>query len=154
MAAQDRAAIRVSDGLALAEFSGYDTWQAIAPSQTDDGLKVILGNAIMMKAYRDGIPANGTLVPEGAMMAKIEWSKQTNAVSPYAVSVPDKLKSLSFMVKDSKRFAAAGGWGYAQFLNDAASNTLKPNGTGSACGYTCHSRVKARDYVFTSYGPR
>jgi Cytochrome P460 len=68
---------------------------------------------------------------------------------PYAVSNPDKLKSVSFMIKDAKRFAETGGWGYAQFKYDAAADRFKPTGTGSGCGYACHTRVKSRDFVFT-----
>ena len=154
IAAQDRSAVKVPNGLALSEFKGYEAWQTIAPSQTEDGLKAILGNGIMIKAYDAGIPANGGAVPDGAMMAKIEWSKKSNTESPYAVTVPDKLKSLSFMIKDARRFADSGGWGYAQFTYDPTTGTFAPHGTGSGCGFTCHTRVKARDYVFTSYGRR
>ena len=54
---------------------GYEGWQVIAPSQTEDGLKAILGNPAMIQTYKDGFPDNGRAVPDGAMMAKIEWSK-------------------------------------------------------------------------------
>ncbi len=151
--AQDQQA-KVPNGLALSEFKGYDTWQTIAPSQTDDGLKAILGNSTMIDAYKAGFPENGRAVPDGAAIAKIEWSRKSNDASPYAVNVPGTLKTASFMVKDAKRFADTGGWGYAQFAYDPASNTFKGNGNGSGCGYTCHTRVKARDFVFTSYARR
>jgi hypothetical protein len=151
--AQDRSTLKVPNGLTLSELKGYESWQVIAPSQTDESIKAIVGNPVMIKAYMDGIPANGRVVPDGAMMAKIEWSRQPNPVSPYPVNVPGALKSLAFMVKDAKRFAASGGWGYAKFDADA-SGKLAPEGTGSACGYECHTRVKARDFVFTSYSPR
>jgi hypothetical protein len=151
VAAQDRSAVKVPDGLALADFKGYETWQAIAPSETPDSIKAILGNSVMIAAYTAGIPANGKPVPDGAMMAKIEWSKHPNDASPYPVSVPDALKSVAFMVKDAKRFAASGGWGYAKFDYTAATDRFAPSGTGSACGYACHTRVKARDFVFTNY---
>jgi hypothetical protein len=152
--AQDRSPVKVPDGLALSDFKGYESWQTIAPSETPEGIKAILGNSVMIAAYNAGIPANGKAVPDGAMMVKIEWSKHPNDASPYAVSVPDVLKSLAFMVKDSKRFAASGGWGYAKFEYAAASDRFQPSGTGSACGYTCHTRVKARDFVFTNYPRR
>src|SRR3954469_13814928 len=97
LAAQDRFAVKVPNGLALSEFRGYDAWQTIAPSQTEDGLKAILGNSVMIKAYDGGIPANGTAVPDGAMMAKLECSKKSDAASPYAVNIPGELKSASFM---------------------------------------------------------
>ena len=151
--AQDKS-VKVPDGLAVSDFKGYETWETIAPSHTDQGTKVILGNPIMMKAYSDGIPANGKPVDDGAMMAKIEWTQKKDTASPYDVTVPDTLKSLSFMVKDSTRFAATGGWAWAQFTYDAPSNSLKPVGTGTACGYACHQRVKARDLLFTHYARR
>ena len=154
LGAQDRSIVKVPDGLALSEFKGYETWQVIAPSETDHGIKAIVGNPVMMKAYSDGIPANGKPVPDGAMMAKIEWTPKKDADSPYAVNVPDTLKSLSFMVKDSKRYAKTGGWAWAQFTYDPTSDTLNPVGTGVACGYACHTKVKARDYVFTHYAKR
>ena len=153
-AAQDRLSVKVPNGLALSEFKGYDTWQTIAPSQTSEELKAILGNAVMIKALKDGIPGNGKPVPDGAMITKIDWLKQSNAVSPYPVEVPNTLKSVSFMVKDSKRFADSGGWGYAQFSYNPGSDSFTPVGTGPACGYTCHTRVKANDFVFTKYAPR
>ena len=154
IAAQDRLSVKVPNGLALSQFKGYDAWQTIAPSQTDESVKSILGNSIMINAYKAGIPDNGKSVPDGAMMAKLEWSKKSNTASPYAVQVPDKLLTAAFMVKDAKRFAASGGWGYAKFTYDAAADTFTPSGTGSGCGYACHTRVKARDFVFTSYARR
>lgn len=153
-AAQDRLSVKVPNGLALSEFKGYDTWQTIAPSQTDEGLKAILGNSVMINAYKAGIPDKGGTVPDGAMIAKLEWSKKSDDASPYAVSVPDKLKTASFMIKDAKKFADSGGWGYAQFAYDSASDTFKPSGTGAGCGYACHTRVKARDFVFTHFARR
>ena len=153
-AAQDRATLRIPNGLAFAEVKGYEAWPVIAPSQTDDGIKAILGNAAMIQAYKDGFPANGRAVPDGAMMAKIEWSKEANAASPYPVNVPGTLKSLAFMVKDAKRFADSGGWGYGKFEYNGATNTTTPSGTGSACGYACHTRVKSSDFVFTNYARR
>jgi hypothetical protein len=153
VAAQDRGNLKVPNGLGFSEFKGYETWQVIAPSQTDESIKAVVGNPVMMKAFLDSIPANGHAVPDGAMMAKIEWARQPNPESPYAVNVPGQLKSLAFMLKDSKRFAASGGWGYAKFDADG-SGKLSPEGSGSGCGYECHTRARAHDFVFTHYGPR
>jgi hypothetical protein len=154
LAAQDRSTVKVPNGLSFAEFKGYDTWQTIAPSQTPEELKAILGNAVMITALKGGIPGNGKPVPDGAMMTKIDWVKQSNSESPYPVDVPKALKSVSFMLKDSKRFADSGGWGYAQFTYNPGSDSFTPVGTGYACGYACHTRVKANDFVFTKYAPR
>ena len=127
LVAQDRSTVRVPDGLSFAEFKGYDTWQTIAPSQTPEELKAILGNAAMITALKAGIPGNGTPVPDGAIMTKIDWVKQSNAVSPYPVDVPKTLKSVSFMVKDSKRFAGSGFWA-RHGLPQANPGTLERSG--------------------------
>ena len=102
---------------------------------------------------KEGIPGNGKPFPDGSMIVKIEWTKEQNSVSPYFVEVPDTLKSVSFIEKDSKRFPDTSGWGYAQFLYDAASDTFKPFGDDSSFGkkvcYQCHTAVTARDYIIT-----
>jgi cytochrome P460 len=76
LATQDRFTLKAPNGIAFSEFKGYETWQTVAPSQTDDGLKAILGNTTMINAYKEGIPGNGKPFPEGSMIAKIEWSKK------------------------------------------------------------------------------
>jgi hypothetical protein len=154
LAAQDRYTLKVPEGLAFSEFRGYETWQDVAVSQVENGLKVIAGNAAMINAYEEGIPGNGKPFPDGSKIVKIEWSKKKNAESPYFVMVPDTLKSVSFIEKDSKRFPDTSGWAYAQFLYDAASDTFKPSGSGASCGYACHTAVAAKDYIFTSYPQR
>ena len=151
---QDRYSLKVPDGLAFSEFRGYDTWQTIAVSETEGSVKAILGNPTMIAAYKEGIPDNGKPFPEGSKTVKIEWIKKTNPASPYFVEVPDVLKSLSFIEKDSKRFPNTHGWAYAQFDYDAASDTLKPSVEGAECGYACHSKVAAQDYTFTAYPKR
>jgi Cytochrome P460 len=155
LAQQDRYTLKDPDGLALAEFRGYATWQTVAVSETEGSVKAILGNSATIRAYKDGIPDNGKPFPEGVKFAKIEWIKKMNPASPYFVEIPDTLKTLSFIVKDSKRFPNTHGWAYAQFAYDPASKTLKPSVTGAECGYACHSEhVAARDYIFTAYPPR
>jgi Cytochrome P460 len=148
---QDRYSLTVPDGLAFSEFRGYDAWETIAVSETEGSVKTILGNPTMIAAYKDGVPGNGKLFPEGSKTAKIEWIKKKNPESPYFVEVPDILKSLSFIEKDSQRFPSTHGWAYAQFDYDAGSKTFKPSVTGTQCGYTCHSRVASSDYIFTAY---
>jgi hypothetical protein len=157
----DKYSLKVPGGLAFAEFRGYESWQVISISRNPKIMAATVGNPAMIEAYRAGIPANGKPVPEGAKMAKIHWSPKQNKFFSDA-SVPDQLVNVDFMVKDSKRFTDSGGWGYAVFDYDAASGTFKP-GTlassppqrnGAKCGFACHTAVKARDYVFTDYGPR
>jgi Cytochrome P460 len=154
LAQRDRYSLKVPDGLAFSEFKGYDTWQTIAVSETKTSVKAILGNPTMIQAYKEGVPDNGKLFPEGSKTVKIEWLKKTNSESPYFVEVPDVLKSLSFIEKDSKRFPNTHGWAYAKFEYDAASKTFKPLGTGSECGYACHTKVASKDYIFTAYPVR
>jgi hypothetical protein len=154
LAAQDRSTLKVPNGLSFSEFKGYETWQTVAVSQTEHGLKVISANTTMINAYRKGVPGNGKNFPDGSKIVKIEWTSKKNPESPYFVMVPDALKSVSFIARDSKRFKDSGGWGYAQFQNDAATDTLTPFGNDAACGYSCHTAVKAKDYIFTAYPRR
>ena len=157
LAAQDRFTLKVPNGLAFSEFGGYETWQDVAVSQTENGLKVIAANNAMIDAYRQGVPGNGKPFPEGSKIVKIEWSTKKNTVSPYFVMVPDILKTVSFIEKNSKRFPDTHGWAYAQFAYDAASDTFKPSdlsSSGAQCGYACHTTVAADDYIFTAYPKR
>lgn len=154
VAAQDRFTVKVPNGLAFSEFRGYEAWQNVAVSQTENGLKVIAANDAMIDAYRQGVPDNGKLFPEGSKIVKIEWSSKKSSESPYFVMVPDTLKSVSFIEKDTKKFPDTNGWAYAQFLYDAASDTFKPHGDDAKCGYACHTTVAAKDYIFTAYPPR
>jgi hypothetical protein len=153
-AAQDRFTLTVPNGLGFAEFRGYETWQDVAVSATDNGIKAILANPATINAYREGVPGNGKPFPGGSMIAKIERTRRENLQSPYSAAVPGTLKSVSFIEKDSKRFSQTRGWAYAQFSYDAASNAFKPSVTGTECGYACRTGVAATDYIFTAYPPR
>lgn len=161
LVAQDKYTLKVPGGLAFSEFRGYEEWQAISISRNDKAIAVILGNPVMISAYQAGIPENGKPVPDGAKMAKVHWTPKQNKFFPGA-TIPDKLANVDFMVKDAKRFADSGGWGYAVFDYDAGSDTFKPGtsastppqGNDAKCGYACHTLVKKGDYVFTQYGKR
>jgi hypothetical protein len=157
LAAQDRYALIIPDGLAWSEFRGYETWQDVAVSQTETSIKVIAANDAMINAYRDGVPDNGKLFPDGSKITKIEWSFKKNTVSPYFVNIPDTLKTVAFIEKDTGRFPNTHGWAYAQWAYDAATDTFKPSElspSGSECGYACHTTVAAKDYIFTAYPKR
>ena len=125
MSAQDKYTVKVPGGLAFSEFRGYEGWQAVAFSRNDKVAAIILGNPVMIEAYQAGIPGNGKPVPDGAKMAKIHWKPKQNAFFPDTTG-PGELLNVDFMVKDSKRFVDSGGWGYAVFDYDAASDTFKP----------------------------
>lgn len=117
-------------------------------------MKLIAANNKMIAAYRSGIPGNGKPFAEGSMVVKIEWAKRPNPKSPYSVTVPGDLMSVSFIEKDSRRFPDTHGWAYAQFTYDAASDTFSPKGSDAKCGYACHTTVAAKDYIFTAYPKR
>src|ERR1700733_9137449 len=119
LAAQDRSTLKVPDGLAFSEIQGYEDWRNVAVSATKDGIKIIAANPAMISAYRSGLPADGKTFPDGSKVVKIEWIQKQSTVSPYFVMVPDALKSISFIVKDTKRFPNTHGWAYAQFVYDA-----------------------------------
>ena len=152
--AQDKNSVKVPGGLGFAEFKGYEQWEFISFSQGGPVAAAILGNPAMIAAYKAGIPANGKPVPDGAKMAKIHWTTKQSTTAPAPTTVPGTLHDVDFMVKDSKRFANSGGWGYALFNYDTKSAAFSPDGKGSGCGFACHSRVKAKDYVFTEFGKR
>ncbi len=162
VAQQDKYTLKVPGGLAFAEFRGYEGWQAVATSNSP-GLKlvaVILANPEMIEAWQSGIPGNGKPFPDGAKMAKIHWTPKMNQHFP-DTTVPGTLHDVDFMVKDSKRFADSGGWGWAAF-NYAATGTFTPGteadkppqGNDAKCGFACHTVVQSKDYVFTEYGKR
>ncbi len=160
LAVQNRSTLKVPNGLAFSEFKGYENWQYVAVSQTETSVKIIAANPVMIKAFRQGAPGNHQPFPEGSKIVKIEWLFKKNTESPYFVNVPDTLKTLAFIEKDSKRFPDTHGWAYAVFINDPATDTLTPdgrppqNGAGATCGYMCHTTVAAQDYIFTAYPKR
>jgi len=168
LADQDRYTLRVPNGLAFSEFRGYQDWQAVGPSQTGalKVLRVMLANPVMIKAYRAGVPGNGQPFPDGSKMAKIVWKQKDITTAPFSAStpdtVPDTLEDVEFMEKDSKRFADSGGWGWAVFVYDAASNTFRvgnltdkpPQANDAKCGFACHTIAKQKDFIFTAYPKR
>ncbi|WP_331371888.1 cytochrome P460 family protein [Sinorhizobium chiapasense] len=164
-AAQDKYTVQVPDGLAFSDFRGYESWEVVSVAMVDPTepamngeagsvLNVIMANPAMIEAYRNGVPGNGTKFPDGSKIAKIQWTTKKDAESPFSVNVPNALRNVAFIAKDSKRFPDSGGWGYANFNYDGASNTFTPDGTGSDCGHACHTAVEAKDYIFHSYQKR
>jgi hypothetical protein len=153
--------VRVPNGLAFSDFKGYEGWQTVSISHNEKLMAVILANPVMIMAYQSGIPANGKPFPDGSKMAKIHWNPKKLETLPTA-TVPASLHDVDFMVKDSKKFANSGGWGWGAFKYDAASDTFTPatqadqppQGNDAKCGLACHTIVKTRDYVFTDYGKR
>ena len=162
ISAQDKYALEVPGGLAFSEFRGYEDWPVIAISENGGKLAVIMGNPVMIEAYKEGVPDNGKPFPDGAKMAKIHWIPKKQETYPGQPTVPGTQHDVDFMVKDSKRFADSGGWGWGAFEYDAASDTFSPateadnppQGNDAKCGFACHTVVKNRDYVFTEYGKR
>jgi Cytochrome P460 len=162
ISAPDKYTLQVPGGLAFSEFRGYETWPVIAISENGGAIAVIMGNSIMIEAYKDGAPGNGKPFPDGAKMAKVHWNPKKQEAYPGNPTVPGTQHDVDFMVKDSKRFADSGGWGYGEFEYDAASDTFRPGtladeppqANDAKCGFACHTVVRARDYVFTDYGHR
>ena len=161
LSAQDKYTLKVPNGLSFSEFKGYESWQVVSLSEHGNVMAAIVANPVMIDAYSTGVPGNGNPFPDGAKMAKIHWSTKKSDAFPEA-TVPATQNDVDFMVKDSKRFADSGGWGWAVFDYDAASDTFTPGtlagkppqGNDAKCGFKCHTLVKTRDYVFTDYGHR
>lgn len=155
---QDKYKLKAPNGISFSEIKGYETWQAIAVSRRTDNneLRAILGNPVMINAYKKGTPDNGEPFPDGSVIVKIGWSERKNADFPVAYE-PNVLQRVEFILKDSKRFPATSGWGYARFIYDAKTATFTPYGKDSNFAqecYQCHTVVKKKDFIFTSYPRR
>ena len=155
IAAQDKYSLKTSSGVAFSDFRGYEDWQVVSSARTDEVLKVIVGNPIMIAAYKAGVPGNGKPFPDGSKIAKLQWKPKKSTEAPFAVDVPDTFSQAFLMEKDSKRFPSnTGGWGYALFNYDPASDTFTADPSPADCGNSCHQAVKAKDYIFHPYQKR
>jgi hypothetical protein len=130
---------------------GYRDWKLISVAHEAgklNDLRAVLGNDAAIKAYRDGtLP-----FPDGAIIGRLAWSYVPSAQNDKVFGQPQSFvagapTNVQFMVKDSRAYAATGGWGFAQF--DAG----KPTHVVVQDCFACHVPAKARDYVFTSYAP-
>ena len=135
--------------------SGYRDWRLVSVAHEEGELqdiRAILGNDAAIEAYREKkLP-----FPDGAIIARIAWkhvpSEENNKAFGRAQSFvpgPEPNWYLQFMVKDSKKYAATGGWGYAQFDQNGKPADPKKMST---C-YPCHEPIKTRDFLFTRYTP-
>jgi Cytochrome P460 len=104
----------------------------------------------MLAAYRAGVPSNGKPFPDGSKIAKIERKPKKSIEAPFDVNIPASQQDVFFIEKDSKRFPATKGWAYAQCNYDPASGMFTPEPNGASCGFQCHTRVAAKDYIFTA----
>lgn len=134
---------------------GYRDWKVVSVAHEAGDLndiRAVLGNDIAIKAYREGqLP-----FPEGAIVGRIAWSyvaseennKTFGREQSFVAGSPTDTY-LQFMVKDSKKYAATGGWGYSSFDKDG-----KPTDEASmqSC-FPCHQAIKERDFIFTRYSP-
>jgi hypothetical protein len=132
--------------------AGYRDWRLISVAHEEgdlNDLRAILGNDVAIKAYREGkLP-----FPDGTIIARLAWSyvssEENNKVFGRAQSfVAGSATNVQFMVKDSKRYAATGGWGFAQFKDGRPAFEA----VHKTC-FSCHEPVRDRDFVFTHYAP-
>jgi len=154
--AQDKYSLISPGGIAFSDFRGYEDWAAVSSARQDEILKVIVANPKMISAYKAGVPGNGQPFPEGSMIVKLQWKTKKSTEAQFAVDVPDFFTQAFVMEKDSSRFPKSnGGWGYAVFNYDPASDkfTADPK-SPSDCGNACHTVVKAKDYIFHPYEKR
>jgi hypothetical protein len=152
---KDKYSLISPGGIAFSDFRGYEDWSAVSTARTEEVLKVIVANPAMIKAYKSGIPGNGQPFPEGSMIVKLQWKPKKSTEAQFAVDVPDVFSQAFVMEKDSKRFPKTGGWGYAVFNYDAALDKFTADPKSLAdCGNTCHTVVKAKDYIFHPYQKR
>ena len=153
--AQDKYLLQSPSGIAFSDFRGYEDWAVVSSARTDQILKVIVANPTMIKAFKAGVPGNGQPFPEGSMIVKLQWKQKKSTEAQFAVDVPDFFTQAFVIEKDSKRFPKTGGWGYAVFNYDVASDKFTADPKSLAdCGNACHTVVKAKDYIFHPYEKR
>jgi hypothetical protein len=153
--AQDKYSLKSPSGIAFSDFKGYEGWSVVSSARTDEVLKVIVANPIMIKAYKAGIPGNGKPFPDGSRIAKLQWKPKKSTEAQFVVDVPDVFTQAFVIEKNSKKFAKSGGWGYAVFNYEAASDHFSADAQSlSDCGFACHTVVKAKDYIFHPYEKR
>ncbi len=135
--------------------AGYRDWRFVSAAHEAGDLndiRVVIANDKAITAYRAGKP-----FPEGSIIGRVAWkmipSEENNKIFGNEQSfVPGDAPDwyLQFMEKDTKKYAATGGWGYSNFGKDLKPTTDKK--TMYAC-FTCHQAVTSRDYIFTKYSP-
>ena len=131
---------------------GYRDWRLISVAHEEgnlNDLRAVLGNDVAIKAYRE----RKQPFPDGTIIARLAWnyvpSEENNRVFGRSQSfVAGSATNVQFMVKDSRRYAATGGWGFAQFKDGKPADEALLK----TC-FPCHEPVKARDFVFTRYAP-
>lgn len=126
---------------------GYRQWQLIAPAleaEPLDELRAVLGNDVAVQAYREGtLP-----FPDGTVLAKLAW-KQVQSPEFEPASIPGAATTVQVMVKDSKKYAATGGWGFGRFIEGTPTDETQHQ----TC-FACHqARVQNHDFVFTRFAP-
>jgi len=133
---------------------GYRDWRLISVAREEvdlDDIRAILGNDVAIKAYREGTRP----FPDGTIIARIAWAylpsaennKAFGKVQSFVAGRPKN--GVQFMVKDSRKYASTGGWGYSQFDD---GKPLTDQAMLQSC-FACHQPVKDRDFVFTRYAP-
>jgi hypothetical protein len=152
---KDKYSLKSPSGIAFSDFRGYEDWSVVSSARTTEVLKVIVANPAMIKAYKAGIPGSGQTFPDGSMIVKLQWKPKKSTEAQFDVDVPAVFAQAFVMEKDSKRFPKTGGWGYAVFNYDAASDQFSADPKSlSDCGNACHTVVKAKDYIFHPYQKR
>jgi hypothetical protein len=109
VSAQDKYTLKSPSGIAFSDFRGYENWAVVSSAQTEEVLKVIVADPVMIEAYRAGIPGNGQPFPDGSKIAKLQWKPKKSTEAPFDVNVPDTFTQAFVIEKDSKRFPESGG---------------------------------------------
>jgi len=141
--------------------AGYRDWRLISVKRLAGAegklkqLRAQLGNDLAMAAFRESkLP-----FPDGAMIAALHWNEDSSDADNQVLAAgfpgvglastfAGSAVNVQFMVKDSKKYAASGGWGYADFTNGHPGDVA----LHEKC-FPCHQPAKDRDHIFTRYAP-
>lgn len=126
--------------------AGLKNWRVISTSYRNDNntQRAILGNTIAINAARAG---QTNPWPQGTILAKLVWKNTQHPIWDSAV-VPGEFVHSEIMVKDSTKFKATKGWGYARWKGKDQQPYGADQSFAQEC-FSCHTQAKANDYVFT-----
>ena len=149
--AQDKYSLKSPSGIAFSDFNGYEDgrWFFRPHRRSAQGDRCQSDDDRGVQGRRSATASLSRMAPR----SKLQWKPKKSTEAP-SLWMPDVFTQAFVIEKDSKRFPKSGGWGYALFNYEAASDKFTADPSPSDCGHTCHVAVKAKDHIFHPYQKR
>jgi len=153
--AQDKYSVKSPSGIEFSDFKGYEDWSVVSSARTEEVLKVIAANPIMINAYKAGVPGNGQPFPDGSKIVKLQWKPKKSKEASLRGGCADVFTQASSLKRTARDFRKAAD-------GDTRCSTTKPHRISlrpippapQTAGHACHTIVKAKDYIFHPYQKR